>query len=158
MENNLPALVREHLRKAGAQFTEYTHEPVLNYETAAKVSAELGITGAESKCLFAKSKSGRYFMFVTTQDVRADWKALKTLTGESLSMCTGDELLSVTGYVPGCAGPFGLPESVTVVADEKIFALDKYVFSGGIPEQTIVISGPDLKKAIELIPGYLLLK
>ncbi len=155
--SKLPAIVKVNLQQANAIFQEYTHEPVLNYETAAKVSARLGITGTESKCLFAKTKSNRYFMLVTTQETRADWKALKQLTGESLSMCSGDELLSVTGYVPGCAGPFALPASVIVIADSKIFTLEKYVFSGGIPEITLVISGADLKKAIDIIPRHLIL-
>jgi len=56
-----------------------THEPILNYETAAKVDEELGLTGIETKTLFLKSKIENYYLFITLTSERMDSKLLKSL-------------------------------------------------------------------------------
>lgn len=109
------------------------HEPVLDYEAAARVDEKYHLTGIESKCLFMKTKSGQYYLFVTYEGVRMDRKFMKELLGEKTSVASGDELLEVSGYVPGCATPFAYPECVKYIVDNHIFDYEKYVCSAGIP-------------------------
>ena len=52
------------------------HEPVLDYEMAQKVDERFGLTGVESKSLFIKTKSGKYYVFLTVQGERLDSKAM----------------------------------------------------------------------------------
>ena len=100
-----------------------THEPILDYETANKVDEELGLEGTETKTLFLKGKkSNNYYLFITLASKRMDSKLLKNLLGEKINMVTGDEMIELSGMMPGCMTPFGLKEGLIqkVAVDKTI--------------------------------------
>ena len=152
-----PQLVSERthaaLAKADVPFREVQHEDVLDYETAAKVRDEFDLVGTESKSLFLRRKDKQYFMFVSTEGTRVDTKAIKEIVGGRVSIASDEELESVTGCRPGCAVPFGLPETVGVIVDEGIFDTSTFLFSPGEPSKTISLETHHLRRLIEALPN-----
>ncbi len=128
-----------------------THEPILNYETAAKVDEELGLTGTETKTLFLKSKAGNYYLFITLATERMDSKLLKSLLGEKVNMVSGDEMIELTTMQPGCMTPFGLKEGLikSIVVDPKIYNEEKLILAFGSETMSMEILPEELKKLIE---------
>lgn len=128
-----------------------THEPILNYETAAKVDEELGLTGTETKTLFLKSKAGNYYLFITLATERMDSKLLKSLFGEKINMVSGDEMIELTTMQPGCMTPFGLKEGLikSIVVDPKIYNEDKLILAFGSETMSMEITPEDLKTLLE---------
>lgn len=145
----LAATVEAQLKDAKIEYEAYTHEPVLNYETSAKVIKEHGIIGSDSKSLFLRGKDNNYYMFVTLQGTRLDMKLAKKIVGVKLSIASDQELIEQTGYVPGCAGPFGLSTNVRLLIDSAIYEVDYFLCSPGLPERSIKISGKALRQVIE---------
>jgi len=128
-----------------------THEPILNYETAAKVDEELGLTGIETKTLFLKSKIENYYLFITLTSERMDSKLLKSLLGEKVNMVSGDEMIELTGMQPGCMTPFGLNEGLikSIVIDPKIYNEKKLILAFGSETMSMEIIPEELKTLLE---------
>lgn len=128
-----------------------THEPILNYETAYKVDQELNLTGTETKTLFLKGKSDNHYLFITLADERMDSKLLKDLLGEKVRLVTGEEMIDLTGMMPGCMTPFGLKEGLikSVVVDPKIYNEEKLICAFGSETMSTEITPADLKTILE---------
>ncbi len=138
------------LKKAGVEYREVEHEPVLSYEKAEEVRKRFNLTGTENKSLFMKAKDGRYLMFISIEGKRVDSKAIKDLVGSKVSFCSAEELTEQTGCVAGCATPFGHKMEITLIVDKDIFAkTGKYIFSPGPAKKTIEIDIDDVKKILE---------
>lgn len=136
-----------------------THEPILNYETAAKVDEELGLTGTETKTLFLKGKSGDFYLFITLATERMDSKLLKKLLGEKVNMVSGEEMTELTGMQPGCMTPFGLEDGLIekIVVDPKINNEEKLILAFGSETMSVEIIPEDLNTILtslykEIIP------
>ena len=87
------------LHKTNASYEKFEHEPVLDYETDRIVRERLGLQGTPSKSLFLKSKAGAYYVFFTLEGTRLNRGEMKEITGESLSLCSPDELREETGCI-----------------------------------------------------------
>lgn len=136
-----------------------THEPILNYETAAKVDEELGLAGTETKTLFLKGKSGSFYLFITLATERMDSKLLKKLLGEKVNMVSGEEMTELTGMMPGCMTPFGLEDGLIkkIVVDPKINNEEKLILAFGSETMSVEIIPEDLNTILtslykEIIP------
>ena len=131
-------------------FEVYEHEPVYSYEDAEKIKNEFGFCGTESKSLFLKGKLG-YYIYLTIQGVNADFKYVKSLVADKVSVCPSSEMTKVIKCCPGCVSPFGHDEEISLIIDPIIFNQENIIFSPGVPNKTIVIKGNDLKKIINNI-------
>ena len=127
----------EILRKAGVRYAQYDHEPVLTYDQAAEIRARFNIEGIESKSLFIQLKDDRYYMFVSIEGKRIDTKKIKRELGSKPRICSHEELTEITGCLPRCAVPFGLPAHVTLIIDQEIFEHERYIYSPGPPKPSI---------------------
>ena len=144
------AAIRAFMDEKGIAYEWYEHKPVLSYEDAEEVAAEVGYTGTESKSLFLRGKkTGGYYIFFTVQGEKMDAKLIKELTGEKTSVCSGAEMQEVLGCFPGCVSPFGHEDSVTLIIDELVYDTEKLVFSPGVPNKTVVIRTADLKTILD---------
>lgn len=141
--------------------------PVTTYEQAAEVRSRFGLTGVESKSLFlrvkrkgrGKAEAPQYCMYLTVQGNKADFKKIKQVLGvASVAVPAPEELTRVTGCTPGCAGPFGLPQQVAIVADacfkgigdvEETREEDKrFIYSPGVTTMTIEIAYSDVARIL----------
>ncbi len=150
-ENNKKC--QEIVDKLGLKPRIVSHEPILNYETAEKVDKELGLTGTETKTLFLKGKSGKYYLFITLASERMDSKILKNLFGEKVSLVSGDEMIEKTGMQPGCMTPFGLNDGLieSVVVDSKIDKEDKLILAFGSETMSTEMLPTDLRTILNTL-------
>lgn len=139
----------ELLDRLGLEYQPYEHEPVLDYETAAMVDEKYHIEGVESKSLLMKTKSGKYYLLITTSDQRMDRKYMKQLLGEKVSIAAPEELMELAGYEAGCAAPFCYPKEVGFLVDTYLFTLDKIIISAGISTQSASFDPKILKTVYE---------
>ncbi len=141
------------LKKLNIPFKECTSEPVLSYETAEKVRNEHGLTGVESKSLFLRAKNGTYYMFISIEGNRADFDAIKELTGAKVSVASQEELKELTGCEPYCAIPFGYPEDIITIIDPAIYNHQRFIFSPGPTNKTIEIETKYIDSILEMLPN-----
>jgi Ala-tRNA(Pro) deacylase len=143
------------LKKYNIVYREYDHDPILNYEDAEREKARLGWTGVESKNVFMKGDDGLYYLYITTQGQKVDFKKLKDLLGVKFSIASGDDVVSVIHCVPGCVAPFGFSENIVIVLDRNVFQYDDYLFSPGVTTKTIQLNVKDLEPLIKGLPNKL---
>lgn len=129
----------------------YEHRAIYTNEDALVVKSEKGFTGTETKSLFLKGKDGRNFVLLTFTTKRTDFKLLKHVIGEKLSIVPSDEMEEQTGQKPGAVSPFGYPQNVPLIVDEELYSKEKLVFAPGRPDRTMVVLGKDLPKIIEML-------
>ena len=148
--NNLQLLV-----KAGIEYRQYDHEPVLSYEKAREIRERFRLRGIESKSLFLKLKDGRYCMFVSVEGERFDATRIKQLLGSKPSICSDNELVAKTGCVPKCACPFGHSSDIILIIDQKIFGYERFIYSPGLPDKTIEVLTEDIHRILSLTPNVI---
>lgn len=134
------------LESLNLEFRYIEHEPVLDYEAAYRVDQQFNLTGQESKCLFIKTKSGKYYSFITYEGVNFDRKFFKEILGEKTSIASREELKDIAGYEAGCAAPFPYPKEVGYIVDNRVFNFDKYICSAGIPTESFEMPTSNLKE------------
>ncbi len=134
------------LQKHQISYREFDHEPILNYEDAEREKKRFAWTGVESKNVFLSGSDGKYYLYVTVQGQKVDFKKLKDWLGVKLSIASADEVINVIHCVPGCVAPFGFDQSIIVLIDPLIFQHDDYLFSPGVTTKTIQANVQDLKK------------
>jgi Ala-tRNA(Pro) deacylase len=109
------------LQKYDVSFQEFTHEPILNYEDAEREKKRFGWNGAESKNVFMKGSDDKYYLFVTLQGVRVDFKQLKDILGVKLCIASEEDVKTVIHCVPGCVAPFGFSADIAIILDPAVF-------------------------------------
>lgn len=144
------------LEKADIPYSQYEHEPILNYDTDRKIRERFNLEGVPSKSLFLKDKSGNNYVLVTIEGEKLDSKLMKELTGKRISICSAEELIEKTSCVPGCVAPFGYQEEITLVIDRKIYNYNKFLLSPGVPELTIEIHTKDIDKILDIVKNSIL--
>lgn len=137
------------LKKHSVAYKEYDHPPILNYDDAEREKAKFGWQGIESKNVFMKGDDGKYYIYVTTQGQKVDFKKLKELFGVKLSIASSDDVVNVVQCVPGCVSPFGFSSEIVTLVDEKIFQHGEYLFSPGVTTKTVWLNLSDLKPVFE---------
>ncbi len=146
---NIIGLLKQHF----VPYTEFDHDPILNYEDAEKQKQAFQWTGIESKNVFMKGSDGKYYVFVTFQGQRVDFKKLKELLGVKLSIASEEDVRTVIHCVPGCVAPFGFSDQITILLDPALFTHTDYLFSPGVTTKTIQTNAQELKKIFDSIPN-----
>jgi len=90
IKNNFFTVIKD----LGVECKICEHEPVLNFEKAREIDARFGLTGKESKSLFIKGKSGKYYIYMTTEDKRMDSKKIKQIVNEKVSVVNSRSLMT----------------------------------------------------------------
>jgi prolyl-tRNA editing enzyme YbaK/EbsC (Cys-tRNA(Pro) deacylase) len=123
-------------------------EPVFTVEAAAR---QRGVVKEEMvKSILLRDRDGRYVMCCVTGEAQLDPQAVRAaLPGEwrRLSFAGADEILTVTGCVPGAVAPLALPAGVPVVFDAAIERLPRVNISSGDPMAGLELTPHDLIRA-----------
>ncbi|PSU32642.1 YbaK/EbsC family protein [Photobacterium lutimaris] len=134
-------------------YQQWQHEPILDFETDAKIANELGWTAAPTKSLFMRLKGGGHSLLLTHRDSRLDSKRVKQVLGKKVSVCSHEEMVEVIGCVPGAVCPFGLPEAISLLVDPVLYQHDELMFTPGKPELTFAFASRDLDKLLAALPN-----
>jgi len=146
--------IRELLRAKGIAFREIHHEPTFTSEESARARGEeLRIGG---KALLMKGEDDRFRLFVLPADRKVDSAVIRKKLGfKRLRFATADELLSLTGLVPGSVPPFGPPIlPFDLYLDEAIRFNDRIAFNAGSLTDSIVLSVSDYLQVVSPIDSF----
>lgn len=134
--------IRELLNSADASFREVHHEPTRTSEESAKARGEeLHIGG---KALLMKGDD-QFRLFVLPANRKLDSGAIRREFGiKKLRFATPEELLELTGLVPGCVPPFGEPIlPFELCLDAAIESNPRIAFNAGSLTDSIILAMPD---------------
>ena len=137
----LPA-IRRLLTVAGVSFREVHHEPTRTSEESAKARGEeLRIGG---KALLMKGDDV-FRLFVLPADRKLDSAAIRRELGwKKLRFATPEELLELTGLVPGCVPPFGQPVlPFELCVDQTVLQNPRIAFNAGSLTDSIILTMGD---------------
>ncbi len=137
--------IRALLTAAGSSFVEKHHEPTYTSAESARARGESLAHGA--KALVVKV-DGRFVLFVLPADRKLDSAAVKRHFGaKKLRFANRDELLDLTGLVPGSVPPFGHPiVPLPLVADPALLENDRVAFNAGSLTDSLVLSTADYQR------------
>ena len=130
------------LTEAGVSFREVPHEPTRTSEESAKARGEeLRIGG---KALLMKGDD-LFRLFVLPADRKLDSGAIRREFGwKKLRFATPDELLELTGLVPGCVPPFGPPIlPFELCLDQSVMQNPRIAFNAGSLTDSIILTMTD---------------
>ena len=117
------------LREAGVPFRVLAHAPVSTREAAARVRGTAPEAGAKALVVRAEE---RHVLLVLPGNRRADNARLReTLGTRKLRFVTPEELLGLTGCVPGAVPPFGNLFGLPVLVDEALTGCEEIAFNAG---------------------------
>jgi Ala-tRNA(Pro) deacylase len=145
MTDQVSNSVRELLSGDGIQYKEIRHTAASTSEESARVRGESLAVGA--KALLLKTDDV-FRLFVLPADLQLDAKRVKQeLKIRSVRFATREELLGLTGLVPGSVPPFGRPVlPFELYGDPAIGSVeDKVAFNAGSLTLSIVMKASDWK-------------
>ena len=117
------------LNQHGIAFQVLRHEPVYTSEEAARVRGTPLASGA--KALICKGEN-TFVMFVVPADRKLDSHAVRRAKGwRKLRFATREEVLELTGLVPGSIPPFGSLFGLPTLCDERLGENEVINFNAG---------------------------
>jgi Ala-tRNA(Pro) deacylase len=140
--------IKSLLDENGIDYREVRHAPTRTSEESAKARGEDIAIGGKALVILI---DGAFRLFVMSAARKLDSRRLKDRFHVNYSrFATPEELLELTGLVPGCVPPFGRPIlPFDLYLDESIFENDRIAFNAGLLTVSIVMEREDYTKLIE---------
>jgi Ala-tRNA(Pro) deacylase len=137
--------IRSYLTEHGVQYREMSHAPTRTSEESAAARGEPQSIGG--KALLIKIR-GAFRLFVLSAARKLDNRALKDhFRVQETRFATPEEILELTGLVPGSIPPFGHPIlPFELYADESVLQNDRIAFNAGSLTQSMVMSREDWQR------------
>lgn len=134
--------IRSLLEENGVPYREMTHAPTRTSEESAAARGEPQSIGG--KALLIKIR-GEFRLFVLSAARKLDNRALKDRFGvQETRFATPEEILDLTGLVPGSIPPFGRPVlPFDLYADESVLENDQIAFNAGSLTTSMVMPRED---------------
>jgi prolyl-tRNA editing enzyme YbaK/EbsC (Cys-tRNA(Pro) deacylase) len=134
--------IRELLTAEGIAFREVHHEPTFTSEESARARGEELRTGGKALVLRGEDE---FALFVLPADRKIDSGAVRrTLGWKKLRFASREELLELTGLVPGSVPPFGRPVlPFALYVDTGITENERIAFNAGSLTDSIILSVAD---------------
>jgi Ala-tRNA(Pro) deacylase len=129
------------LREQGARYRLLEHAPVFTSAEAARVRGTPVEAGAKALVLLAAAAPEQV---VLPGSRRVDNARVRALLGtRTLRFATPEELLALTGCVPGAVPPFGNLFGLPVLVDAALAAREEVAFNAGSNDVSIVMATAD---------------
>ena len=136
------------LRSRDINFRQLHHEPTRTSEESARARGESVTIGGKAILM----KVGEEFtLFVVSAARRIDSGKVRDFFGERrLRFATRDELMALTGLVPGSVPPFGRPIlPFDLYVDESVLANDRIAFNSGSLTDSVIMQTADYLSVAE---------
>ena len=137
--------IREWLKRESVAFREVHHEPTrTSAESARARGEELRVGG---KALLIKVDA-EFRLFVLSADRKLDSAAIRVHFGaRKTRFASPEELMELTGLLPGCVPPFGAPIlPFPLYADPSVFENERIAFNAGSLTDSIVMAVDDYRR------------
>ncbi len=145
MNTPTPEIIRAMLDQAGIEYRHVRHGPTRTSEESAAARGEPLEVGA--KALLLKLDSS-FSLFVLSAARKLDSGSIKRTRGaKSVRFASPEELLSLTGLVPGSVPPFGRPiMDFDLFVDTGVAALPRVAFNAASLTESLILSTEDYMK------------
>ena len=141
MTTAVTARLEQWLTAEGARFRALEHAPVFTSEEAAEVRGTPLDSGAKALVMLAADAPVHV---VLPGSRRVDNAKVRAVLGtRTLRFATPEELLTLTGCVPGAVPPFGNLFGLRVLADEALAAREEIAFNAGSNTRSIIMPCAD---------------
>lgn len=133
------------LDERGISYRKLRHEPTRTSEESARVRGEPVEIGG--KALLVKTADS-FRLFVLSAALRFDSAAVKKrFAAKKIRFATADELMDLTGLIPGSVPPFGQPIlPFELHIDTSITQNDRIAFNAGSLTDSIIMDTNDYLK------------
>ena len=140
--------IRDWFTAESVTFREARHEPTRTSEESARARGEQMKVGG--KALLVKVDE-TFRLFVLSADRKLDSAAIKKHFGAKRTrFATPEELMEMTGLVPGSVPPFGAPIlPFPLNVDPSVFENDRVAFNAGSLTDSMVIPIEDYKRLVQ---------
>ncbi len=130
------------LNGRGIHYRTVHHEPTFTSEESAKARGEDVKIGG--KAIVMKVDNG-FKLFVLSAALKVDSKKIKEqFTAKSIRFASKEELLELTGLVPGSVPPFGKPIlNFELYIDSSVAKNEKIAFNAGTLTDSIIMTTKD---------------
>jgi prolyl-tRNA editing enzyme YbaK/EbsC (Cys-tRNA(Pro) deacylase) len=137
--------IRAWLTRENVLFREAHHEPTRTSEESARARGEEMRVGG--KALIVKVDD-TFRLFVLSADRKLDSGAIKKhFSAKKTRFATPEELMRMTGLVPGSVPPFGQPIlPFPLYVDPSVFENDRIAFNAGSLTDSMVIPIGDYRR------------
>ncbi|NUN68633.1 MAG: hypothetical protein HUU02_02870 [Bacteroidetes bacterium] len=131
----------------GVRYRTVHHVPTFTSEESARARGEEVRTGG--KAILMKVDEG-FKLFVLSAALKVDSKAVKQrFNARSIRFATKEELLDLTGLVPGSVPPFGRPIlPLDLYIDDSILANERIAFNAGSLTDSVILSVADYRSIV----------
>ena len=148
MDGEVHERIVSFLRECGVTFRELHHEPTRTSEESARVRGEELKNGGKAMLLKVDT---RFMLFVLSAARRLDSSLVKArFKVKRLRFATADELMELTGLVPGSVPPFGRPIfELDLFVDDSIMENERIAFNAGSLTDSIIMSVQDYARIIQ---------
>jgi len=146
-ETEVTKRITELLRAKGMDFEKLEHVPVTTSDAAAGARASRLSQGA--KAIVVKADD-RYYHLIISAAVRLDNKKLRKILGTRRArFARAEELMELTGCLPGAVPPFGNIFDLPVLMDDALLSEEIVYFNCGSHTVSLRMSCSDLVAATE---------
>jgi len=141
-----------HILEQGAiPFRLFQHLIEINSLEQAATERGQSIDQVVRSILFRLSE-GKFIMVLITGKDQVSWTKLRNFIGQSrLTLATREEVMAITGYQVGSVSPLGVPGSLRILADKKVFHNTFISIGSGIRGIAIIMESKDLRLAVPTI-------
>lgn len=145
--------VTDALDKLGIKYTLHLHKnQVRSLEQAAQ---ERGLAPEQIiRSLIFRCEGEAYVMVMMPGPMKVNWPKLRHFLGVSrITTADTDQVLELTGYVPGAVSPLGLPTPLRILADQSILEQKTISIGAGIRNAGVILRREDLLRAVTVEIG-----
>jgi Ala-tRNA(Pro) deacylase len=137
--------IRVWLSTEGVAFREVHHEPTRTSEDSARARGEQLRVGGKALLIKVDDICR---LFVLSADRKLDSAAVKRyFTAKKMRFATPEELLELTGLVPGSVPPFGQPMlPFPLYVDPSVFENERIAFNAGSLTDSIIMQASDYRR------------
>jgi Cys-tRNA(Pro)/Cys-tRNA(Cys) deacylase len=140
--------VSQALQEMGIPHRVFMHsDPVNSLEEAARQRGQRPSQVVRS--ILFRVGQDEFRMALVAGPAQVSWKTLRKHLGQSrLTMATEEEVLAVTGYVPGTVSPFGLPRPLKVLIDPGVLDEDEVSIGSGMRGVAVILQSVDIQRGL----------
>lgn len=137
--------IRDWLRQESVVFREVHHEPTRTSEESARARGEELRVGGKALVIKVDSE---FRLFVLSADRKLDSTAIRDhFAAKKTRFASPEELLQLTGLVPGSVPPFGAPLlPFPLYVDPSVFENDRIAFNAGSLTDSIIMPTADYRR------------
>jgi Cys-tRNA(Pro)/Cys-tRNA(Cys) deacylase len=146
--------VTRHLDRLSVPYRIFTHpHPVESLQQAAIERGqrpEQVIRSIVFRISGSQENADDFIMVLVSGPDQISWPDLRHHLGLSrITMASKEEVLLRTSYQTGAVSPFGLPQPMRILVDQRVFEQDEISLGSGVRNTTVILSSADLRRALE---------